>query len=63
MLTPVYPEVAPGVVSAFLRQQPQGLADPGMQPRDCDCDKGCDCFDTGPCYDVECDRAPDPVMT
>ena len=25
-----------------------------------DCDKGCDCFDVGPCYDVECDRVPDP---
>ena len=29
----------------------------------CDCDKGCDCYDSGPACDddCDCDRAPDPV--
>ncbi len=26
------------------------------------CDSGCDCFDSGDCYD-SCDRSPDPERT
>ena len=48
-------EQVPGVVSLVIGQDDQSIAVNSK----CDCDKGCDCFDTGPgCFDI-CDRAPD----
>lgn len=50
-------EQVPGVVSLVVEPEDGSVT---SFPTNCDCDKGCDCFDTGPgCFDI-CDRAPDP---